>query len=76
LQNAAFDRKLISVGDQYRIEVSSFNVSRLTNSRLVLGLKQFQQHLRAAIVIPADHAIIQQQYILKMLAGFIVEGGL
>ncbi|MDX2299518.1 MAG: HNH endonuclease [Xanthomonadaceae bacterium] len=55
LHHAAFDRNLISFDPQYRIEVSDRQVGRLADANLIGGLRQFQRHLRDAIILPADH---------------------
>lgn len=54
LHHAAFDRNLISFDHRYRIEVSDRQVERLTEANLIGGLRQFQRHLRDAIILPAD----------------------
>jgi putative restriction endonuclease len=54
LHHTAFDRNLISFDERYKIEVSDSEVSRLTASNLVGGLKEFKQKLRTAIILPAD----------------------
>lgn len=54
LHHAAYDRNLLSFDHRYRIEVSSTQVARLTESNLVGGLRQFQRNLRDAILLPAD----------------------
>ncbi len=54
LHHAAFDRNLISFNERYKIEVSESEISRLTASNLVGGLKEFKQQLRTAIILPND----------------------
>ncbi|ALG66632.1 HNH endonuclease [Beggiatoa leptomitoformis] len=54
LHHTAFDRNLISFNERYEIEVSDSEVSRLTATNLVGGLKEFKQHLRTAIILPND----------------------
>lgn len=54
LHHAAFDRNLISFNEQYKIQVSDSEVSRLTTANLVGGLKEFKQHLKTAIILPND----------------------
>lgn len=50
----AFDRNLISFDQNYKIEVSDSEVSRLAAANLAGGLREFKQHLRTAILLPND----------------------
>lgn len=50
----AFDRNLISFDQNYKIEVSNSEVSRLATANLAGGLDEFKQHLRTAILLPSD----------------------
>lgn len=54
LHHAAYDRNLMSVDQNYRIEISANQVERLTDANLIGGLPEFRQNLRDAILLPAD----------------------
>jgi putative restriction endonuclease len=54
LHHAAFDQNLVSFAEDYRIEVSAFEVSRLASVRRDGGLAQFRASLLPAIRLPAD----------------------
>ena len=54
IHHTAFDRNLISFDENYKIEVSESEISRLTSIRLAGGLYEFEQQLRTAIILPTD----------------------
>ena len=54
MHHAAMDRNLISINENYRIEVSSTEIDRLEKYNLNGGIKEFKQHLKTAILLPAD----------------------
>ena len=54
IHHAAMDRNLISVNENYRIEVSSTEINKLEKDGLHGGIKVFRQHLKTAILLPAD----------------------
>lgn len=54
IHHAAMDRNLISFDEKYRIEVSESEIERLADANLAGGIKEFKQHLKAAIILPAD----------------------
>lgn len=54
LHHKALDRNLISFDENYKIEVSKKEAKRLAEANLVGGLKEFHQHLKTAIILPAD----------------------
>lgn len=54
LHHTAFDRNLLSFDESYRIEVSESEVTRLTAINRIDGLREFQRHLRTAIILPSD----------------------
>jgi len=65
LHHAAYDRNLLSFDHRYRIEVSSAQIDRLTESNLIGGLRQFQRNLRDAIILPADRRDYPSQAYIK-----------
>lgn len=54
IHHAAMDRNLISINEHYRIEVSRTEMERLEKYSLNGGIKEFKQHLKTAILLPAD----------------------
>ena len=54
LHHTAYDRKLISFNEKYRVEVNDNEVSRLTAANRVMGLDRFREHLLTAILLPND----------------------
>ena len=54
LHHSAYDRKLISFDERYKIELSTSEVANLTALNLVGCLKEFKQHLKTAIILPTD----------------------
>jgi putative restriction endonuclease len=54
LHHAAFDQNLLSFDEQYRIEISDSEVSRLGAANLTGKLREFRRCLRTAIIMPND----------------------
>ena len=54
IHHAAMDRNLISFDEKYKIEVSESEIERLANVNLTGGIREFKQHLKAAIILPND----------------------
>ena len=54
IHHQAFDRNLISFDQNYKIEVSNTQVTRLAEANLAGGLHEFKQQLRTAILLPSD----------------------
>lgn len=54
IHHAAMDRNLISFDEKYKIEVSESEIERLADANLVGGIREFKQHLKAAIILPND----------------------
>ena len=54
LHHAAFDRNLVSIDENYKIELSETEIARLENVNLAGGLSGFKKHLKSAIILPAD----------------------
>jgi len=54
LHHAAFDRKLVSFDEDYRIEVSDTELKRLSDSRRGSGKDEFREMLKDALILPND----------------------
>lgn len=54
LHHHAYDHNLISFDQNYKIEVSDTQLTRLSDANLIGGLREFKQHLRTAILLPND----------------------
>ena len=54
IHHAAMDRKLISFDEKYKIEISESEIERLAEVGLAGGIREFKQHLKAAIILPTD----------------------
>lgn len=54
LHHAAFDKALISVNEQYKVEVSGSETARLTAANLAGGLPEFRKTLLSGILLPYD----------------------
>ena len=54
LHHFSYDRNLISFDEQYRVEVSSSEVAKLTSDNRVGGIDDFKNNLRPIIILPND----------------------
>lgn len=54
LHHAAFDRRLISFDENYKIEINESETDRLTTNNLAGGLIVFKKNLKSAIILPND----------------------
>jgi putative restriction endonuclease len=54
LHHAAFDTRLISIDEAYRIQISRARVRQLRSQSRVAGLRAFKENLREVISLPAD----------------------